>query len=338
MNEDSGFFAKWKEAIDRSDAVGLLPQHPNRIFEGNKKRKFIEQDHANGDARLGGSLRTPNLRESYLLAAERLTSEAKIHEELDELAAPIIYCLRHSLELAIKDLIYLAFDVRDIGARLVEVDVTPPTYDELDTLRGHSLRQLANLLKKQLAEIGLANGNVPEKLDDVIEEIHQLENSATIGEAFRYDHSPKFPDSKRSLQDLPYRPGTHVQDSVSLPKNTQHFPESIVIPIVELTAEVRDAIHAEFYDKSEFPLSDVSEANGLEAELTERVLLYSEIHKQETVYPDICASEERAKKEETLRQLVEYLDSADEEMTMSPEDATEVARLLEYFLETTADK
>lgn len=278
-------------------------------------------------------MRVPNLRESYLLAAERLTESAVTNGELDELAAPIIYCLRHTLELAIKDLIYLAFDARDIGAEFEDLEITYPTYKDVDALREHSLRKLAKILTAQLQMLWSEDYLLPTDLSEVVEKIHQMEDSA-IGEAFRYVHRTVAP-KRNTLYKLPYRPGGEAP--ISLPETTRYFPAKKEVPLTKLTAAVKDVIHSEFFDKTKFDISDIWDVTGLEARLIQETLTLDQRYTQEVVMPGVYESQDRTKQEKRMHGLIDSFRAVEEETTLSPEEAAGIAQFLEAFI-TTADE
>ena len=76
---------------------------PAFVFKKGKDK--AEQDAAEGSARWGGMVRTPDYFDVYLLAAGQLIERAEHDNRLDEMAVPCFYLQRHTLELAIKELI-----------------------------------------------------------------------------------------------------------------------------------------------------------------------------------------------------------------------------------------
>ena len=68
-------------------------------------------DNDAGVARFGGEWRAPNYQKAYLRAARVLIAQAQGSNDLDQLALPIFYLLRHAVELFIKGWLKMLYDI-----------------------------------------------------------------------------------------------------------------------------------------------------------------------------------------------------------------------------------
>ena len=324
-----GIFEKHRQNLEASDAEGnFLSCPPSRFFRYSKKQTLIALDQEDQVGRIGGPCRVPILREVYLLAAERLTQSAIDHSELDELAIPILYCLRHTLELALKDLILLTFEVRDLAEEIPDTEISCPTYKEINKLNEHSLETLANILEAQLQIIWSDDARLPQDFRDVALRIHKIENEGTIGESFRYTYKDTYPNQK----DITYRPGRDVR--LSLPERNHHFRRSTPIPIGKLTQDVRNVIHSHFFDRSDknetYPWRS-PEQKGLEAELTLQLEAYSNEYNNRVLLPEIYDSDDRQQRLKKFQEFIGKFKSIDQDQIITPEDAETIAGFLEVI-------
>jgi hypothetical protein len=128
-----------------------------------------------GIAEIGGVWQTPRFSLSYLLGARRLIDGARDAKEIDEIALPVAYLQRHAFELALKDLIELAYEIKTNSewiARLAkDPRAEPPTPDAVR--REHRLPIIIADLRNALHEIGW--GDVPDELVEMSERLTGIE-------------------------------------------------------------------------------------------------------------------------------------------------------------------
>jgi hypothetical protein len=84
-----------------------------------KSPQTAEDDRRKQLARFGGPWRQPAYDRAYLRAARVLSETAKLNDDLDQLGLPIFYLQRHALELFIKGLLHMLYDIADMRQQLV---------------------------------------------------------------------------------------------------------------------------------------------------------------------------------------------------------------------------
>ena len=136
--------------------------------------------------RIGGLLRRPRLAFSYLLSARHLIVRAE-PGRLDMVAVPVAYMQRHALELAAKETIAAAYDVRFDRDWLAELEragkgARPP--ERREPARSHQFQTLITELVEALDAIEY-------EADDLLSELREMGELLTIIEErqhtrFRY--------------------------------------------------------------------------------------------------------------------------------------------------------
>lgn len=123
-------------------------------------------DIQRGIARVGGPNRHPSYLHAYLQAGEHLVSEALASAKLDELALPIVYLQRHTVELLLKRLINWCHDIAKLRAE-GSVETWRPTKEQEGRLtKEHGLQRLCDDLAEACAALG--HGDVPVALRDLV--------------------------------------------------------------------------------------------------------------------------------------------------------------------------
>lgn len=163
-------------------------------------------------AQIGGPLRSPNYPLSYLLAAWHTINAAKDAKHLDHVALPAAYLQRHSFELALKQLIEVAYiihqDSQWIAALRMDSQAVRPK--QLEVPWKHELDILMDTLAEALKAINYEP--VPEEIVDMGQRLMEIE--ASVPTRLRYPkirkHEPSLPDSvefaleatQKDLEDL----------------------------------------------------------------------------------------------------------------------------------------
>lgn len=157
------------------------PNHDNEVIVFGKSQEQEAEDFRNGVARLGGRWRQPNYARAYLRAARVLITDAQTKNDLDQLALPIFYLQRHALELLLKSLLGLLYDVArmrfDLCQSLKNRNNLPSNSAVERLTKSHSLRALNDDLKKSSARLQIAG--YPSELQNLINEIEKYEINPT---------------------------------------------------------------------------------------------------------------------------------------------------------------
>lgn len=212
--------------LDKTIYVKPLDQDDEVLIFG-KSPEQDERDHKDGVARLGGMWRTPSYTKAYLRAARLLLKEAREGRDLDQLALPIFYLHRHSLELFIKGLLGLLYDIADMQHRLYktpEIEAQLPNKAALKRLDSeHDLVRLYNDLDTASKKLGF---NLPPKS---IEEAVRLIGRYEIDPTWSRYPKPRGENSKAYLVN------------------------EVVIPSVEMNEALERAVREAGFDMDTFP-------------------------------------------------------------------------------------
>jgi hypothetical protein len=186
------------------------------ILTFGKSKEVSDIDTKEGVSRFGGLMRQPSYSQAYLKAAKVLRDKAVDAEELDEFGLPIFYLVRHSVELKIKGLLEMAYDILDMTQHLYPERITTgaqPSNGERRRLKKcHDLDALLRDLKKSCSSLEL---EIPEKqFSGVLDLILEYEIDPTWS---RYSKSDK---------------GSHVLEEVVLP----------IVQITENTEKLFDVL------------------------------------------------------------------------------------------------
>ncbi|MEW5056531.1 MAG: hypothetical protein AB1Y25_02815 [Cycloclasticus sp.] len=195
----------------------------SEILTFGKSEEVFEKDIIDGISRFGGTMRQPNYSYAYLKSARVLLDNASVNKQLDEFGLPVFYMVRHTLELKIKDLLSLAYDILQMNHELYnneDTKVNLPSNGQLDRLRkNHIISSLYNDLLHSCEKLEV---KVPELLfSSVIKVLNHYEVNPTWS---RYNKSNK---------------GSHVADEVTL-------------PIVKLVEDLEMIFVAVSYDSDNF--------------------------------------------------------------------------------------
>ncbi|WP_369360202.1 hypothetical protein [Streptomyces sp. cg2] len=163
-----------------------------------------------GNALIGGSWENEMmLAPGFLDAGNILVEYWKAHRPDDTLALPILYNLRHGIELALK------IAIRDAAACARRDGIVDAKWerDELDQRLGrtHKIGSLAEELNECLALLkgiaGTDNGQLDVDTKEVLDSLHNLDES---GQAFRYSVVKTGSGKHRKL--APARPDVQYVD------------------------------------------------------------------------------------------------------------------------------
>lgn len=117
------------------------PDRSERVLIFGKSNEKIQIDLENGISRFGGFFREPNYSEAHLISAGILLENAKQRDELDELGLPIFYLSRHAMELKLKDLLSLAYEICDLrrgASQISNINQNIPTNGQIKRCRVRS--------------------------------------------------------------------------------------------------------------------------------------------------------------------------------------------------------
>ena len=177
------------------------PNQDRDILTFGKPQEVADRDLHEGVARFGGFLRHPSYAHAYFKSAKILLENAKLKNELDEFGLPIFYLARHTIELKLKGLLEMAYDIFVMRYQLYP-DMNPseilPSKNQLERLvNSHNLDKLYRDLKQSCSKLNI---EIPEKqFIDVISIINQYEVNPTWS---RYSKS---------------KDGLHVNEEIELP-------------------------------------------------------------------------------------------------------------------------
>ncbi|MCJ8352305.1 hypothetical protein [Moritella sp.] len=165
------------------------PKDEMDIIICGKSQEQISEDQKNGVSRFGGDFRQPNYSHAYFNSAKILLDNALKSEQLDEFGLPIFYMVRHTLELNLKNMLSLAYDVLKMRHELYgsqQAEDQLPSNKELKRFESsHDIAKLYTDLKSSCRKLGIG---VPEKYFSVIKSILHYEVTPTWS---RYNKSNK---------------------------------------------------------------------------------------------------------------------------------------------------
>ncbi len=209
------------------------PGQETDIITFGKPKELIEKDLENGVSRFGGDMRQPCYAYAYLKSARVLLDNAIANKQLDEFGLPIFYMVRHTVELKIKDLLGLAYDLFKMKHELIDNQVTLsniPSKGQFDRLE--SKHNIKSLYADLLGSCNKLNIEVPElRFNAVIDAIECYEITPTWS---RYIKSNR---------------GLHVSDEVEL-------------PIVKLVEDLEGLFRMVSYDTDSYQETIESELNS----------------------------------------------------------------------------
>lgn len=138
---------------------------------------------------IGGVFGTPNYALSYLLAARMTLERAVEAEQVAPIALPVAYLQRHAFELALKNLIDIAYDVAgdEERIRLVEQGESPDGVPVRYADQTHKLAKLIKDLGDALS--GIKCGSVPDELVALAAVLATVEED--VPERLRYERVGK---------------------------------------------------------------------------------------------------------------------------------------------------
>jgi hypothetical protein len=202
------------------------------ILTFGKSPEISEKDFKEGISRFGGFMRQPSYSQAYLKSAKIVLDKATDSGEFDELGLPIFYLVRHALELKIKGLLEMAYDVLEMTLECYPnrgANEILPSKGQRDRLKkSHDLGGLFEDLKKSCAALGV---RIPE--DSFLEVIGLISDHEINPTWSRYSKS---------------HDGAHVDEEVLLPivqlvKNLEILFEVVSYEQLEGT----DSLESELY-------------------------------------------------------------------------------------------
>lgn len=220
------------------------PDKQTDILTFGKSREDYDNDAKNGISRFGGFSRQPSYSQAYLKSAKIVLNKAIDDGELDELGLPVFYLIRHALELKLKGILEMAYDVLDMSLECHPTRFTIemlPSKEQKDRLKSkHDLDCLFTDLKKSCKFLEV---NVPEKeFSDVINFIAKYETNDTWS---RYSKS---------------KSGCHVRNEVILPiVQLAQYLERLFEKIAYEQADDSDSLESELYSKFSLLTSIIEE-------------------------------------------------------------------------------
>jgi len=200
---------------------------------GGVGTKASERKEA-GNVLIGGIWSQPYYAGSYLQAAKALVEKAHGSRQLELVAVPILYLQRHTLELVLKDLLHLMFELYDNDKYVERVTsvaprVQPPPKNELDRSQGsHDLAALASDVRRTHARYcagGYDLRPISPKLDALVAEFAALEKNDPT--RLRYS-TVKVEDKTASKQASRKRPKVLARS----------FDSEVMIEVVRLQADL----------------------------------------------------------------------------------------------------
>ena len=183
------------------------------VFIGGKAPDQHQEDTEKGQARLGGFWRQPQYEAAYVQAASVLVAHGQASGTLDEIALPALFLQRHALELRLKTLLGMVFDIGKLKCG------EQPTKDQkklLDT--EHFIQKLLKQLKCSCAEFDLPPP--PHQLIEFCKALAAIETDPFMA---RY---PDFQQAKKA---------------------TRRFVDEEIIPIAKLQAQLEKTVSATSY-------------------------------------------------------------------------------------------
>jgi helicase len=159
---------------------------PFKLALEGKRRS--EQDWVDGVARVGGRWSGLHYATSYAQAARMLFDTAHERRMVASVAVPCLFLLRHSLELALKDLAGMLDYVEEEGAALQRAKDEPITFKRLPAqdmkrlTKTHDLGVLLDILERGLK--ASERESVPAPWKELVDQFIEVERR--IPERFRY--------------------------------------------------------------------------------------------------------------------------------------------------------
>lgn len=197
----------------------LIARKPgvNNEVIGAKFDEQYEEDIANNVARFGGH-RQPSYARAYLRAARILVDQAIQTNDLDQLALPIFYLHRHTVELLLKRLLSSLYELAELRHDYYKDEVSRenlPKEQQLKTLHtSHNLKDLYRDLNN--IAIKLNYDNLPESIKELPELIKKYEITETWS---RYPYSG------------------------NINQVIHHTKNEIVLPVLEIHKKIEDCIN-----------------------------------------------------------------------------------------------
>lgn len=158
-----------------------------------------EADRMAGRAHFGGMFSSTWYREGYLRAARAVFDDAQAHGLVDQMAAVVVFLLRHTIEITLKNIIDA---VRDIEAMKHALDTGE--YLEPKWAHGHELDEL---LRDASAALATQKETMPPEFAALVSEIWSFEDKDPT--RTRYSRGLK---ARYRKQSFPTRVVAPVQD------------------------------------------------------------------------------------------------------------------------------
>jgi hypothetical protein len=204
------------------------------ILAFGKSEEVFEKDIKDGISRFGGIMRQPSYSYAYLKSSRVLLDNAVANKQLDELGLPVFYLVRHTVELKIKDLLSLAYDIFQLKHELYENEATKanlPSKGQFERLGNKHI--LSSLYTDLLQSCKKLTVEVPELLF-----------SSVIDVLNHYEVNPTWSRYNKSNQ------GHHVAHEVALPivKLVEDL-EAIFKAISYSTDNLQETMESELYSE-----------------------------------------------------------------------------------------
>lgn len=170
--------------LTRGSFFDLIAVMASTLFTLLKSAEQADDDRRNRVARVGGLWRQPNYLRSYAKAGAMLLHAAGDDDYYDDVGLPLFYLQRHTVELAIKEVIHTLLDIAEMeevlavpaGERWTKV-ADACARRPRDAAHGHVLGTLVtnakNLLKAYPPSLRL-----PDDFDHLVAIIAGIENDA----------------------------------------------------------------------------------------------------------------------------------------------------------------
>jgi len=211
----------------------------SEILAFGKSIDITDSDFKEGISRFGGFMRQPSYAHAYLKAAKIVLERAVDSEELDELGLPVFYLVRHTMELKLKGLLEMAYDILEMSIECYPnkytVDILPSSRQRNRLKKSHDLDKLFNDLKMSCNTLDI---EIPEEVfSSVMDLIREYEINPTWS---RYSKS----------------------------ENGSHVGEEVVLPIVQLASSLEKLFEVVSYDQEDHSESLESELYFMFTSLT----------------------------------------------------------------------
>lgn len=195
-----------------------------------KPKEQIAQDLENGISRFGGTFRQPSYSKAYLKSARVLLNNAIDKNQLDEFGLPIFYMVRHAIELKIKDILGMAYDVLNMRYELYN---TKTAFNDLPS--GKQLRKL-----EREHDISLLYGDLIQTVKKFDLVIPSSAFETVVKLVKHYEVTPTWSRYSKSSEGL-------------------HADKEVELPIVKLVQDTEVLFEAVSYESSVFEETIVSE-------------------------------------------------------------------------------